>query len=124
MPYDYSVDRDACTIRVLGYGSGTTADALRLIEELQDTLRASEGYDVLYDAVQLQVESSPAAMIQIAKALFGEAGAKFRRFAIVVPPGRVPLARIFAALAHPWGVTANVFGDVESAQEWLAERRR
>ena len=124
LPYDYSVDRDARTIRVHGYGAGTTAETLQLIEQLQGTLRECEGYDFLYDAVELRIESSPAAMIEVAKALFGEVGAKFRRFAIVVPPARVPLARIFAALAHPWGVTANVFGDVESAQEWLEESRR
>jgi hypothetical protein len=63
-------------------------------------------------------------MLRVADALFAEAGAMFRRFAIVVPPARVPLANIFAALADPHGVTANVFGDAESAREWLAERGR
>ena len=124
MPYEYSVDRDACTIHVRGHGSGTTADTLRIIDELQETLRECEGYDFLYDAVELEIESSPTDMIRIAAALFGEAGARFRRFAIVVPAARLPLARIFAALAQPWGVTANVFGDVESAREWLAGPRR
>lgn len=123
MPYDYSVDDDACTIHVRGHGSGTTADTLRLIEELQDTLRRCEGYDLVYDSLALRIESSPLDMMKVAKALFGEAGAVLRRFAIVVPASRMTLARIFAALAVPYGVTANVFPDVETAREWLAERR-
>ena len=124
MPYEYAVDHTSRTIQVRGYGHGTTEDTLRLIESLHDTLREWAGYDFLYDAVELHVESSPSDMIRVAAALFGEAGARFRRCALVVPSARIPLARIFAALAHPWGVTANVFRDVESAREWLAEPQR
>lgn len=123
MPYDYNVDEDARTIHVRGYGSGTTADTLRLIEGLQDTLRRCEGYDLVYDSRALQIKSSPVDMMKVANALFGEAGAVLRRFAIVVPPSRMTLARIFAALAVPYGVTANVFRDIETASEWLTERR-
>ena len=124
MPYDHFIDDERRTIVVRGHGRGTTADTLRLIEDLQATLRSREEYDFLYDSTQLEIKSSPTDMMRIAKALFGDAGAKFRRFAIVVPASRLILARIFAALAQPYGVTANVFGDEESAREWLAERRR
>lgn len=124
MPYDVSVDDATRTIHVRGYGSGTTADTLELIGGLKDTLRRCAGYDILYDGVALRIESSPADMVKVADALFGEAGAVLRRFAIVVPPARVPLGHIFAALADPYRVTANVFGDVEAARDWLAVRRR
>lgn len=123
MPYDYTVDDAARIIFVRGYGSGTTADTLQLIRDMQDTLRRCAGYDFIYDSVALQIRSSPLDMMKVANALFGEAGAVLRRFAIVVPESRVPLARIFAALAYPYGVRANVFADTESARQWLAERR-
>ena len=120
MPYEWRIDHDARTIRVRGFGDGATADTLGLIARLQDSLRECAGYDFLYDSRDLRIESSPADMMRVADGLFGETGAKFRRFAIVVPPARVALARIFAALADPYGVTANVFADVETAQEWLS----
>lgn len=120
MPYDVTVDDAARIIVVRGYGEGTTADTLQLIGELADTLRRCAGYDFIYDSIQLRIQSSPADMVKVANGLFGEAGAVLRRFAIVVPPERVPLARIFAALADPFGVTADVFCDVASARDWLA----
>ena len=120
MPYEWEVDHGNRIIRVRGYGTGVTADTLRLIEELRGLLRDCPDYDFLYDSLELRIDSSPADMMKVANALFSEAGARFRRFAIVVPSQRVTMARIFAALAHPFGVTANVFGDVEAAREWLA----
>ena len=120
MPYDVTVDDAAHIIVVRGYGEGTTADTLRLISDLADTLRRCADYDLIYDSIQLRIQSSPADMVKVANGLFGEAGAVLRRFAIVVPPDRVPLARIFAALADPFGVTADVFCDVASARDWLA----
>jgi hypothetical protein len=124
LPYDWTVDPDAQLIVVRGHGDGTTADTLRLIAELADTVRRTPNLDFLYDSVELRIQSSPADMMRVANALFRDVGARFRRFAIVVPPSRVALARIFAALAHPFGVTANVFADQESAREWLAARSR
>ena len=124
MPYDWTVDHDSRTIVVRGSGAGTTADTLELIDELREVVRQSPGYDFLYNSLELRIESSPADMIRIANALFRDVGARFRRFAIVVPQSRVTLARIFAALAHPFGITANVFGDEEAARDWLAERAR
>ena len=43
--------------------------------------------------------------------------------AIVVPENREWLARIFAALAHPHGVAANVFTHVIDARRWLGIER-
>ncbi len=120
MPYDWNVDHTNRIIRVRGYGEGVTSDTLRLIDEVRDQLRDYADYDFLYDSLELRIQSSPADMMKVANALFREARARFRRFAIVVPTSRVGLARIFAALAHPFGVTANVFDDVESARDWLA----
>ena len=121
MPYEWNVDHDACTIRVHGHGQGATADTLALITRMSDVLAECEGYDVLYDSRELQIDSTPGDVLRIAEEIFGP-GRRFRRFAIVVPPARVPLARIFAALADPHGVVANVFDDVETALEWLAAR--
>ena len=122
MPYEWGIDHASRVIHVRGRGEGTTADTLRLIEQLRDHLRTHADYDFLYDSLELRIQSSPADMMQVANALFRDLGVRFRRFAIVVPPGRVGLARIFAALAHPFGVSANVFADVESARDWLAVR--
>ena len=123
MPYDWNVDRTTCRFFVRGHGEGTTEDALRLIAEMRDTLRECPDYDVLYDSTELRIHSSPADMMRVANALFRDAGGRFRRFALVVPNARVPLARIFVALAHPFGIMANVFNDADTARDWLAVRR-
>ena len=120
MPYEWKVDQPTCTVVVRGYGEGVTADTLQLVEDLKDQLKSCEGYDFLYNSVEMRIQSNPTDMMKVAQAMFGEAGLRFRRFAIVVPPARMPLARIFAALAHPFGISANVFPDDESAREWLA----
>ena len=123
MPYDWNIDHASRIVTVRGHGDGETADTLRLIENLRQEILDTAAYDCVYNSLDLRIQSSPADMMKVAQALFGRAGARFRRFAVVVPPGRVPLARIFAALAQPFGVTANVFGDEDTAREWLAERR-
>lgn len=114
-----TVDHGTRTIAVKGFGRGTTADTLELIEAQRDTFRNCPGYNFLYDSSELDIASSAADMMQVAEALFGPNGTAFRRFAIVVPPSRIGLARIFTALAHPFGVNANVFDDVRDALEWL-----
>ena len=122
-PYSWTIDDSSRTIFVRGRGEGATADTLDLIAQLGDELRGRKGYDFVYNSVELRIQSSPADMMRVANAMFQDAGLRFRRFALVVPAGRVGLARIFAALAQPFGVTANVFADEETALEWLAERR-
>lgn len=122
-PYSWTIDDSTRTVFVRGYGEGSTADTLGLIAELGAELRARKGYDFVYDSTELRIQSSPADMMRVANAMFQEGGLRFRRFALVVPPSRVALARIFSALAQPFGVTANVFADVDTAREWLAERR-
>lgn len=119
MPYDVQIDHSKRIIIVTGSGAGTTADTLRLIDELQDTFHACVGYNLLYDSTQLEIESSPADMLKVAEALFDRTHASFRKFAMVVPPQRVQLARIFSALAHPHGVSANVFTSASDARTWL-----
>lgn len=124
MTYDWKVDHDTRRIVVRGTGEGVTADTLRLIDEMRDVIQQSKDYDFLYNAVELRIESSPADMMRVANALFRDLRARFRRFAIVVPPSRVGLARIFTALAQPFGITANVFADEDAARDWLASRAR
>ena len=122
-PYTWTIDDSTRTVSVRGRGEGATADTLELIAQLGDELRKRKGYDFVYNSVELRIQSSPADMMRVAQAMFQEAGLRFRRLALVVPASRVGLARIFAALAQPFGVTANVFADEETAREWLAERR-
>ena len=122
-PYSWTIDDSTRTVSVRGYGEGTTADTLAMIAELGAELRTRRGYDAIYNSVDLRIQSSPADMMRVATATFQEAGMRFRRFALVVPVSRLGLARIFAALAQPFGVTANVFADEDTAREWLAERR-
>ncbi len=122
-PYSWTIDDQSRIVFVRGHGEGVTEDTLALIDELGGQLRTRAGYDFVYDSIQLRIQSNPADMIRVANAMFRDANLRFRRFALVVPPGRVPLARIFAALAQPFGVTVNVFADEETAREWLAERR-
>ncbi|MGH7464932.1 MAG: STAS/SEC14 domain-containing protein [Longimicrobiales bacterium] len=119
MPYDITVDHLSRTIVVTGTGSGTTADTLRLIADHQETFRSHPGFHLLYDSTQLQVVSSPTDMMAVANALFEEARVSFRKIAIVVPDTRIELARIFTALADPYGISANVFTDVGDARRWL-----
>ena len=119
MPYDVQIDHAKRIIVVTGSGAGTTADTLRLIDDLQETLRTCVGYNMLYDSTQLEIESSPADMMKVAEALFDRSRASFRKFAMVVPLQRVPLARIFSALAHPHGISANVFTSAAEARSWL-----
>jgi hypothetical protein len=124
VPYEVDVDHERRIIAVTGHGSGSTADTLAMVSKNQDTFSSCPGYDFLYDASQLAIESSPSDMIRIATALFGHAPESFRRFAIVVPEASANLARMFAALAQPFGVTANVFEDVDDAVSWLRVDRR
>jgi hypothetical protein len=119
LPYEVTIDHNTRTIAVRGYGTGTTAETLQLIEDQQDTFRSCTGYNFLYDASELRIESSPADMMKVADALFAQGSAHFRRFAIVVPEGRVALARMFTALADPHGINANVFLYIDDARRWL-----
>lgn len=119
MPYEVTVEHDARTIAVRGFGQGTTADTLDLIASMRETLEACPGYNFLYDSRDLEVVSSAQDMMKVAEALFGSNRLRFGRFAIVVPDSRIGLARIFTALAHPFGIHANVFGDARDAREWL-----
>ena len=119
MPYEVTVDHQTRTIVVRGSGQATTADTLRLIEGQHETFRAHPGYDFLYDSRKLEIESSPQDMLTVANALFTEAQATFRRFAIVIPEKRAHLARIFTALADPYDIDANAFTDEADAWEWL-----
>jgi hypothetical protein len=121
LSYEVTVDHETRTIAVVGSGTGTTTDTLRLIDDQRDTFRAFPGYDFLYDSSRLRIDSGTADMLRVAEALFTQAGATFRRMAIVIPPERAPLARIFTALAQPHGVHANVFIDAADARRWLAE---
>lgn len=118
-PYTLSVQDEVRTIELKGAGNGTTEDTLRLILAATDRLRELPGYNILYEATQLQISSSSQAMMQVADALFGDKQLKYGRFAVVVPPARESLARIFAALANDNGVVADVFGDVSEARRWL-----
>lgn len=117
-PYTVSVDDDMRTVLLKGAGHGTTEDTLELIEHVLQTLRLRPGYNVLYDAVELHIESSPQAMMKVAQALFGS-GIKYGRFAVAVPPQRDALARIFTALANDNNVVADVFNSVSEARRWL-----
>jgi hypothetical protein len=124
LPYEVAVDHETRTIAVVGFGTGTTTDTLRLIDDQRETFRAFPGYDFLYDSSRLRIDSGTADMLRVADALFTQARATFRKMAIVIPPERAPLARIFTALAHPYGVHANVFIDAGDARRWLAEDER
>jgi hypothetical protein len=123
VPYQVTIDHETRTIAVRGFGVGTTADTMQLIADQQETFRDCPGYNFLYDSSALDIVSSPADMMKIADALFGRSDAAFRKFAIVVPPGRLQLARIFTALADPFGVNANVFEDAGDARRWLGIER-
>jgi hypothetical protein len=123
VPYEVTIDHETRTIAVRGFGKGTTADTLDLIASHRDTFRSCPGYNFLYDSSALDIVSSAADMLKVAEALFGLNGTSFRKFAIIVPESRVHLARIFAALAHPFGIHANVLRDVDEAHEWLALER-
>lgn len=119
MPYDVVIDEAARTIVITGTGTGSTADTVRLIAEQQQAFRNHPGFNLLYDSRQLQIGSSANDMVKVAEALFGQAGIVIGRIALVVPESRVTLARIFAALAHPHGVVADVFTQVADARAWL-----
>ena len=119
MPYEVHVEKNTRTIVIKGFGSGATADTLRLIAEHSNTFRENAGFNLIYDSSALQIDSSPADMMQVATALFEQNGSYFGRIAVVVPEKREALARIFAALAHPHGVNTNVFSSASDARKWL-----
>lgn len=119
LPYEVRVEPSARTIVITGFGRGTTADTLQLIAEQRDTFRDNAGFNLIYDSSRLEIDSSPAEMMQVADALFQQNGSYFGRIALVVPESREALARIFAALAHPHGVNTNVFTNLGDARKWL-----
>ena len=122
MPYEWSIDHATRIARISGHGDATPADTVRVIEEVRAALPDSARYDLVYNSLDLRIEAGPADVMNGANALFRDAGARFRSVALVVPPSRVTLASIFAALAQPFGISANVFGDEDEARDWLAER--
>jgi hypothetical protein len=119
VPYDVRIEELSRTIVITGTGSGTTADTLAEIAAQQQNFRDHPGFNLLYDSSAMTIESSAADMIAVANALFTASGAAFGRIAVVVPHSREALARIFAALAHPHGIDANVFSDALDARRWL-----
>jgi hypothetical protein len=122
LSYTVSVDTDSQTIVIKGAGSGSTTNTLQLITDVTDTLRQNPGYNLLYDSLELTIDSSPSDMVKVATALFQNA-VRIPRMAVVVPPVRVALAHVFAALANDNNVRANVFTDLNEAWHWLGESR-
>jgi hypothetical protein len=119
LPYQVQIEDATRTIVITGSGQGTTADTLDLIARMRQTFREHRGFNLLYDSSAMNIASSPNDMMRVATALFEESETAFGRIAIVVPEVREELARIFAALAHPHGVSANVFQHVADARRWL-----
>ncbi len=114
-----SIEADTRTIVIQGSGQGTTADTIQLITDTREIFREHTGFNLLYNSSILEIDSNPADMMQVATALFEQSGALIGRMAIVVPESRQHLARIFTALAHPHGVSANVFTHESDARKWL-----
>lgn len=123
MPYHVRIEANTRTIVITGFGTGTTADTLQLIADQRETFREHAGFNLIYDSSALQIDSSSADMLNVATALFEQNGSYFGRIAIVVPESREPLARMFAALAHPHGVNTNVFTSAADARKWLGIQR-
>jgi hypothetical protein len=123
LPYHVQIEDSTRTIVITGTGHGTTADTLDLIAGLRPTLREYRGFNLLYDSSAMDIASNPNDMMRVATALFEESETAFGRIAVVVPEVREELARIFAALAHPHGVSANVFTHVADARRWLGIAR-
>ncbi len=123
LPYEVRIEKNTRTIVITGFGSGTTAETLQLIADQRDTFREHSGFNLIYDSCALKIDSSPADMMQVAALLFEQNGSYFGRIAVVVPESREELGRIFAALAHPHGVTTNVFTNVSDARRWLGIER-
>jgi hypothetical protein len=119
LPYQVQIEEATRTIVITGSGEGITDDTLNLIAGLRDTFREHRGYNLLYDSSAMSIASSPNDMMRVATALFEESETAFGRIAVVVPEVREGLARIFAALAHPHGVSANVFTHAADARRWL-----
>ena len=120
LPYQVKVEQATRTIVIIGTGEGTTADTLQLIRDSDPIFREHAGFNLLYDASELQIESNPTDMLKVATALFEQSETAFGRIAVVVPESREPLARMFAALANPHGINANVFTHLADARKWLA----
>ena len=108
---------------ITGFGTGTTDDTLQLIADQRETFREHAGFNLIYDSSALEIDSSSSDMMKVATALFDQNGSYFGRIAIVVPENREPLARMFAALAHPHGVNTNVFTNLPDARKWLGIER-
>jgi hypothetical protein len=123
LPYEVNVEAATRTIVIKGSGQGTTADTLQLIADTVAVFREHTGFNLLYNSSALQIASNPNDMMQVAQALFEQSGALIGRMAIVVPESREHLARMFAALAHPHGVTADVFTHESDARRWLGIER-
>ncbi len=118
-PYDVRVDHASRTIVITGAGAATTAHTLELIRTHQKTFRDHPGYNVLYDAVALTIDSSAADMVSVATALFATSTSPIGRFAVVVPQRRAQLGMMFTALAQTHGINACVFTDREDACRWI-----
>jgi hypothetical protein len=119
LPYRVDIEEATRTIVITGSGQATTADTLQLIAGMRDTFREHRGFNLLYDSSAMDITSSANDMLRVATALFEESETAFGRIAIVVPEVREELARIFAALAHPHGVSTNVFQHPADARRWL-----
>ena len=119
MSYHVFIDEPNRTIAIKGTGAGTTADTLELIASQHQTFRDHAGFNLLYDTTEMEIASSPADMMTVAKALFETSETAFGRIAVVVPPSREELARIFSALAHPHGFNTNLFTQLSDARRWL-----
>jgi hypothetical protein len=123
LPYETRVETDARTIVIKGSGRGTTAETIQLISDSRQLFAQHPGFHMLYDSTELLIDSSPNDMMKVAEALFDPRFAAFGRIAVVVPEDRAWLGRIFTALAHPHGITANVFTHLNDAWRWLGVER-
>lgn len=119
LAYEVRIEIANRTIVVTGTGAATTADTIQLIADQQHAFLEHPGFNLLYDSSQMDIESSPADMLKVAKALFEDTKTTFGRIALVVPESRMALAAIFSALANPHGISANVFTHTADARRWL-----
>ena len=118
-PYDVSVDAAARMIVIKGAGNATTSQTLELIARDRQTFRDNPGFGVMYDSVELTIDSSATDMVQVANALFAIGSETFGRFAVVVPEKRLQLGMMFTALAQSHGINASVFTQAADARRWL-----
>ena len=120
MPIDTSISPEEQLIHITIHGEISTQDSLSLMSELPGRADYDPHYCILIDSTKANRGPDLKDMRVLASAARKFTKHFLGNIALVVNPGYVRQSSVFGLLIRPFGIHFEVYGDVESAKQFLS----